>query len=361
MPDKVKVLVVGLGNMGASHASAYHRMEGFEIVGLMSRTIKSKPIPDELKGYPLFEDYDEALAATKPDAVSINTWPNTHAEYAIKAMDAGAHVFMEKPLATNIEDAEKVVAKARETNRKLVLGYILRVHPSWMTFIEKGQQLGKPLVMRLNLNQQSSGPAWSWHKNLIDSLIPIVDCGVHYVDVMCQLTGAKPVRVHGIGAKLWDDAAKQNYGHLHVTFDDGSVGWYEAGWGPMMSEIAYFVKDVVGPKGAVSIVAGQNQNDKETDELSDSADIDQHTKTDAIKIHYADVDGDKNFAKKDEILNMEDEPGHQDLCDREQEFFLKAINEDLDLTESMDAAVNSLRIVLAAEESIEKGKAIELA
>nr|WP_258571392.1 Gfo/Idh/MocA family oxidoreductase [Flavimaribacter sediminis] len=361
VPDKVKVLVVGLGNMGASHASAYHRMDGFEIVGLMSRTIKSKPIPDELMGYPLFEDYDEALAATKPDAVSINTWPNTHAEYAIKAMDAGAHVFMEKPLATNIEDAEKVVAKARETNRKLVLGYILRVHPSWVTFIEKGQQLGKPLVMRLNLNQQSSGPAWSWHKNLIDSLIPIVDCGVHYVDVMCQLTGAKPVRVHGIGAKLWDDAAKQNYGHLHVTFDDGSVGWYEAGWGPMMSEIAYFVKDVVGPKGAVSIVAGQNQNDKETDELSDSADIDQHTKTDAIKIHYADVDGDKNFAKKDEILNMEDEPGHQDLCDREQEFFLKAINEDLDLTESMDAAVNSLRIVLAAEESIEKGKVIELA
>ena len=80
----------------------------------MSRTIKSKPIPEELKGYPLFEDFDEALAATKPDAVSINTWPNTHAEYAIKAMDAGAHVFMEKPIAMTIEDAEKVVATAQE-------------------------------------------------------------------------------------------------------------------------------------------------------------------------------------------------------------------------------------------------------
>ena len=45
MPDKVKVLVVGLGNMGASHASAYHRNPGFEIVGLMSRSIKSKKIP----------------------------------------------------------------------------------------------------------------------------------------------------------------------------------------------------------------------------------------------------------------------------------------------------------------------------
>ena len=92
----------------------------------MSRSIRSKPLPDELEGYPLFENFDEALAATKPDAVSINTWPNTHAEYAIKAMELGAHVFLEKPIATNIEDAEKVVATARATNKKLVLGYILR-------------------------------------------------------------------------------------------------------------------------------------------------------------------------------------------------------------------------------------------
>ncbi|MDZ5453025.1 Gfo/Idh/MocA family oxidoreductase [Labrys sp. ZIDIC5] len=360
MSDKVRILVVGLGNMGASHASAYHRNDGFEIVGIMSRSIKSKPVPAELEGYPLFEDYEAALAETRPDAVSINSWPNTHADYALRAIEAGCHVFMEKPIATTIEDAEKVVAAAVAKNRKLVLGYILRVHPSWVKFIEMGRTLGKPLVMRLNLNQQSSGPAWHWHKNLIDSLIPIVDCGVHYVDVMCQLTGARPLRVHGIGAKLWQEAAQQNYGHLHVTFDDGSVGWYEAGWGPMMSEIAYFVKDVIGPEGAVSIVAGQNESAKQGEELSDSADIDRHTKTDAIKIHYAKVDADKNFAKPDEIFSMEDEPGHQELCDREQAYFLKAIREDLDLTEAMAAAVNSLRIVLAAEQSIREQRAIEL-
>jgi predicted dehydrogenase len=361
MPQKVKVLVVGLGNMGASHASAYHRNPGFEIVGLMSRSIKDKKIPEALQGYKLFEDFDAALAETKPDAVSINSWPNSHAEYAIKAMNAGAHVFMEKPIATSVEDAEAVVAVARAKNRKLVLGYILRVHPSWIKFIELGQTLGKPLVMRLNLNQQSNGPAWMWHKNLIDSLIPIVDCGVHYVDVMCQLTGAKPVRVHGIGAKLWDDAAKANYGHLHVTFDDGSVGWYEAGWGPMMSEVAYFVKDVVGPKGAVSIVPAPSNGKDTTEKVSDSADIDRHTKTDAIQYHHAEVGADKNFLRKDEIFSMEDEPGHQDLCDREQAFFFKAINEDLDLSDSMDAAVNSLRIVLAAEQSINEKRVVELA
>ena len=87
------------------------------------------------------------------------------------------------------------------------------------------KSLGKPLVMRLNLNQQSNGPAWSWHKNLIDSLIPIVDCGVHYVDVMCQITDAKAVEVRGMGLRLSNEVAPQmyNYGHFQVLFEDGSI------------------------------------------------------------------------------------------------------------------------------------------
>jgi predicted dehydrogenase len=144
-----------------------------------------------------------------------------------------------------------------------------------------------------------------------------------------------------------------------VTFDDGSVGWYEAGWGPMMSETAFFVKDIVGPKGSVSLVP-QEEARSEATTLSGSADIDKHTKTDAIRLHHAAVGPDKHFLKPDEVFSMEDEPGHQELCDREQAFFLRAIREDLDLTESMQAAVNSLRIVLAAEQSIAEERAITL-
>ena len=362
MTDRIRILVVGVGNMGRSHARAYHKLDGFEIVGLMSRTINHRTdLPDEFAACPRFEDFDQALAETRPDAVSINTWPNTHADYALRAMDAGCHVFMEKPIATTIEDAEQVVAKARERGRKLVLGYILRHHPSWTKLVEVGRTLGKPLVMRMNLNQQSSGPAWNWHRNLMESLTPIVDCGVHYVDIMCQLTGARPVRVHGIGARLSSETKVQNYGHLHVVFDDGSVGWYEAGWGPMMSEVAYFVKDVVGPRGCVSILVPQEgAADARADGLSESADIDQHTKTNALKIHHADIDADNNFTRPDQWLDMADEPDHQELCDREQAFFLQAIQDDLDLTEWMNDAVNSLHIVLAADESIRTKRAVEL-
>jgi predicted dehydrogenase len=127
----------------------------------------------------------------------------------------------------------------------------------------------------------------------------------------------------------------------------------------MMSETAFFVKDIVGPKGSVSLVP-QEEARSEADALSGSADIDKHTKTDAIRLHHAAVGPDKRFLKPDEVFSMEDEPGHQELCDREQEFFLRAIREDLDLTESMDAAVNSLRIVLAAEQSIAEERAIRL-
>ena len=362
MTEAVKVLVVGVGNMGQSHALAYHAIPGFELVGLMSRTIRSrKDLPAALAGVQRFEDFEQALKETKPDAVSINTWPDTHANYALRALDAGCHIFMEKPIATSVEDAEKIVRKAHETKRKLVIGYILRVHPSWAKFVEVARTLGKPLAMRMNLNQQSSGVAWNWHRNLMQTLSPIVDCGVHYVDLMCQMTGAKPVRVHGIGAHLSSDVKVYNYGHLHVVFDDGSVGWYEAGWGPMMSEVAFFVKDVVGPKGCVSIVTPQEGNaEAPKDGLSTSASIESHTKTNAIKVHFADIDADNNFTRRDEWINVGGEPDHQELCRLEQELFLRAIREDLDLTDSMADAVNSLRIVLAADESIRIGQVVRL-
>ena len=185
---------------------------------------------------------------------------------------------------TSLEAAEKVVAAARKANKALLVGYILRVHPSWTRFVEIGRTLGKPLVMRMNLNQQSSGSFWQVHKNLMRSTSPIVDCGVHYVDIMCQVTRAKPVAVHAVGARLTDEIASTmvNYGHLHLTFDDGSVGWYEAGWGPMISETAFFVKDMIGPKGCVSIVAKE-----EADAAVKSTDHDTHTRTNTLRLHHA--------------------------------------------------------------------------
>ena len=356
--SKLKVLVAGCGNMGTSHARAYHQMEDFEIVGLVSRTPASREkLSKELGGYPTFGSYEEALKTSQPDVVSINTYPDTHVAYAKLALEADAHVFLEKPLANTVADAEDVVNLAKAKNKKLVIGYILRVHPAWEKFTAIAQTLGKPLVMRMNLNQQSSGDEWYTHKQLMKSMSPIVDCGVHYVDIMCLMTRAKPIRVSAIGAKLTNEIAENmyNYGQLQVTFDDGSVGWYEAGWGPMMSETAFFVKDVIGPKGCVSIVdaAGGEKED-------DSANVEDHTKTGGLKVHHSATDDNGKFTKPDEFVFTGDEPDHDGLCYREQEYLLNAIKNDVDLTDHMEDAINSLRIVLAADESFKTGKTVEL-
>ncbi len=358
MTRPLRVLVAGCGNMGASHARAYHKMPEFEIVGLVSRGPGSRAaLSKQLGGLPEFGDYYQALDATRPDVVSINTYPETHGPYARAAIVAGCHVFCEKPLAETVEEAQSIVDAARAGNRKLVVGYILRVHPAWVRFIEIARTLGKPLVMRMNLNQQSHGQNWTWHRNLMDSMSPIVDCGVHYVDVMCQMTQSRPVRVSAIGARLTDELkpGMYNYGQLQVTFEDGSVGWYEAGWGPMMSEVAFFVKDVVGPKGCVSIVKDPNEATS-----AGSDDIDSHTKTNCIRLHHSALDANNEFVSPDEFINTEDEPDHQALCDREQAYLLRAIQEDVDLSAHMHDAVNSLRIVLAADQSFRTGQVVTL-
>ncbi|RUV85253.1 Gfo/Idh/MocA family oxidoreductase, partial [Mesorhizobium sp. M1A.F.Ca.IN.020.32.1.1] len=266
----LRVVVAGLGNMGRSHALAYHTNPSFEIAALVNRS--EVPLPDGLAGYGIRRSFEDVLRDEKPDVAAIATYSDSHADYAVRAFEAGCHVFVEKPLATTVADARRVVDAAKANGRKLVIGYILRHHPSWMRLIAEARKLGGPYVFRMNLNQQSSGHSWETHKQLMRTTSPIVDCGVHYLDVMLQITDASPVEVRGMGVRLSDEVAPSmyNYGQLQVLFEDGSVGWYEAGWGPMVSETAFFVKDVMSPKGSVSIVMKEGVK---------SDDIDTHTKT----------------------------------------------------------------------------------
>jgi len=357
MENKIKVVVIGCGNMGSSHGRAYKKLDGFELAGLVDCDAERlNKLGEELGVSERFDNLEAAIKAKGPDAVSICTYPDTHAEFAMKGLKAGLHVFVEKPIAETTKQAREVVELAEAKEKKVVVGYILRHHPAWTEFIEIAQTLGKPLVMRMNLNQQSKGAEWACHKQLLNSMSPIVDCGVHYVDVMCQMTRSRPIRVQAIGARLSDEIRDDmyNYGQLQVVFEDGSVGWYEAGWGPMMSEVAFFVKDVVGPKGCVSIV------EPEGAKKAGSADISAHTKTNCLRKHISELDSNGNFAKQDVLIDTSDEPDHQELCNREQAYFLKSIQEDIDLSEHMEDAINSLRIVLAADKSVRTGQVVNL-
>jgi len=357
MSDRLRVLVAGCGHIGAVHARAYHALPDFELAGLVARRPEGRDgLAAELGGPPVFSDFAAALAATRPDAVCIATYPDTHAPFARAALAAGAHVFVEKPLADTLAAAESAVQASRAAGRTLVVGYILRHHPGWVRFIELAHGLGRPLALRISQNQQSTGAHWERQRGMMASTPPIVDCGVHYVDVWCQIAPSRPVRVHAIGARLSGDLPEgmYNYGQLQVAFEDGSVGWYEAGWGPMMSETAYFVKDVIGPKGSVSIVRAPEAGAVRSDEVN------AHTQTNQLLLHHAELGPDGSLARGDERFSTADEPTHDDLCEREQRFLLRAIAEDVDLTAHMNDAVRSLRIVLGADRAVRTGEVVRL-
>ena len=76
----IRVLVAGLGNMGLSHALAYHNNPEFEIVGLVNRS--DVALPGELVNYPFYTEFFAALTKTKPDLAAICTYSDSHAEYA---------------------------------------------------------------------------------------------------------------------------------------------------------------------------------------------------------------------------------------------------------------------------------------
>lgn len=339
----IRVLVVGLGQMGQSHALAYETSGAFEVVGLVNRS--DVILPGALAGRAVERDFAPALERLRPDMVSIATYSDSHADLAVAALEAGAHVFVEKPLATTLADCRRVAEAAARTGRKLLVGHILRHHPTWTALIAAARAMGGPYVFRLNLNQRSTGPAWEIHKALMRSTPPIVDCGVHYVDVMCQITDAAPVEVRGMGLRLTDEIAPDmyNYGHFQVMFADGSVGWYEAGWGPMMSETAHFVKDVIGPGGAVSLRAPKGLG---------SADVEGHTAADHLIL--APVGG------AEVLRDFPDSPGHQALCDAQAAYMARAVAEDIDLTRHIADAVRSVAVCLAADESVRTGRPVRL-
>ena len=92
----------------------------------------------------------------------------------------------------------------------------------------------------------------------------------------------------------------------------------------------------------------------------DPSEVSGHTRVDSIIVHASARDANGAQAKKDEVVRITDEPDHNELCRREQEYLYRAISENIDLSDHVADAVNSLRICFAAVQSYQTGRAIHL-
>ncbi|MEZ5863972.1 MAG: hypothetical protein R3D25_07835 [Geminicoccaceae bacterium] len=153
-----------------------------------------------------------------------------------------------------------------------------------------------------------------------------------------------------------------NYGQLQVIFDDGSIGWYEAGWGPMISQSAFIVKDIIGPNGSVSVLSPETVPPTPQGATSaTSSEISTHSKIRPLRLHHAALGPRNELLRGDEEIVIEEMLNHDQICDRKQQSLLDAIVEDRDMSDHMRRAVDSMRVVLAADESIRTGQLVELA
>ena len=253
---RYNVALVGCGSMGAAHLDDIFRRDHVKIKCVCD--LDEERAINFLRKYNAEcyqTDYKEVVRMEDVDIVIISTYPSSHLAILKECLENGKHVLCEKPIANNIENGKAIIELIKSHPEcKVLVGYILRHNKTYQKVSEmiKSGAIGFPIVMRMTQNHHTM----NWHKylNLICDTSPILDCGVHYIDVMRWFTGAEITEVSGIGMRTENDVpmGKYNYGLMTARLSDGSVAYYEAGWGNTIA--ADNLKEFVGPKGRIKIV-----------------------------------------------------------------------------------------------------------
>ena len=266
---KYRLALIGCGSMGAAHLDDICELENVVIECVCDlKEERAKKFAAKYHAARVDTDWKRTVHSDDVDIVIVCTYPSTHLEILRECINCGKHVLCEKPIAQSLEEGEEIVRLVKENSHiKVLVGYILRHNKTYMRVAQMIQDdaIGKPIVMRMAQNHHTMD--WEKYFHLICETSPILDCGVHYIDVMRWFTGAELTEVSGIGLRTEADVPEDryNYGLMTAKLSDGSVAYYEAGWGNTMA--ADNLKEFVGPKGRIRITyqMSRRENQEEGD------------------------------------------------------------------------------------------------
>lgn len=204
-----RIAVLGCGYWGSNH------IRTLKSLGVLHAVSDANPARAE--GFAVEQDVlaiapDDLFARDDIDAVVMALPPQFHAEMAIRAVEAGKDVLVEKPIALTVPDAERSVAAAKAAGRIFMTGHVLRFHPAFETLkalIDRGD-LGEIKYIhshRLGLGKFHTENDALW------------DLAPHDLSMILAITGAAPVEVRGEGAALLDHLS--DFAHLHMRFPNG--------------------------------------------------------------------------------------------------------------------------------------------
>jgi predicted dehydrogenase len=223
----MRALVVGLGSIGRRHARNWAALELGPIA--VCRTTHA-PLPEPL-GVDAreFHDLGDALNE-RPDVVVVTNPTSLHLETACRAIQAGAHVFVEKPLAHQLAGVAELLASVHDTHKKLMVGYNLRFHPGLARLSElvHQQAIGRVLSARAETGEYL--PDWHPWEDYRAGYSGRRDLGggalltlSHELDALCWVLGA-PARVTGMAAHVSSlEIDTEDVAELVLQFPDGPL------------------------------------------------------------------------------------------------------------------------------------------
>lgn len=226
-----RVAVCGLGNIGWTHLANLLTMRGSTVAGVFDRNAERAGTVARRHDLPAYRDWSALLADRSVDAVVLATPGAAHRRGVLDCLEAGKHVFVEKPLADDADDARAIVAAAARSRAVVQVGFCERFNPS---FLEA--KAAMPRLGRVSSVQSSrvaplalSDPAWR--------LGPL-DTAVHNFDLICWLTGLRPVTVRALPAHIYADVPGPTAVTTVVRFDGGltavdHVAWVRDGHHPL--------------------------------------------------------------------------------------------------------------------------------
>jgi predicted dehydrogenase len=190
----MRIALVGLGNAGYTlHLPALEGLPSVSVVGAADTDSTMRDRAGERFGIPTFADFGEMLGRTSPNIVIVGTPPETHADYCIRSVEAGAHVICEKPFASSVNEADEIVAAADAAGRHVALNHEFREMPIYRALRD---QVGRQEVGNLvfaQVWQNMDLPPWKepgWRGQMLQRTL--YEAGVHLVDFLMALFGEQP-------------------------------------------------------------------------------------------------------------------------------------------------------------------------
>lgn len=204
---KFRIGIIGLGDMGSGHCRGFHALENCEIVGIADpdeSRLGVQQFPWDNDAPPHFTDYREMIAQTRPDACVVVVPDNLHREVSEHVIDAGCDIFLEKPMATNIEDADAIIARARAANRILQIGLVYRYSNFYRRMAEIGREPGHETMLMWCKELRQCFPQRPWFYSQAMTGGSIVEKDCHHFDIFNWVINSEPVRVFASGGQhVW--------------------------------------------------------------------------------------------------------------------------------------------------------------